>query len=319
LIGYAYAPSLRHAPRSDQWAYLAETLDQDDFLGLVTHTYSYSRTRKSFAGDTQLFRPLLFVFVAAEKAAYGTHFTLWQGTGVVLHGLVCLLLLSILCRLRAWAAPAGRSPVDWLPYALTLFFALNPTIIDQVIWTTVGGYLLFVVLLLMAVRLLLAILEGPGLPPRRDALFLGVAWLLVLLAAFTYELGQFCAVLLGLVLAVDAILRKRRRRAALLFGLFLAVAMIYQAANAFDRWHQQGNYEDDLSPVEVVDRLFTERTPYHCARPGIIPDVVRPAPLPGNPRAAAADCGPYLERCRLPCRHHRAGSNEHPALENLSD
>ena len=96
LVWVAYWPSLKHGPRTDQWQYLLDTLDRNDFVDLTVHTYSYSRTRCFGRGDAELFRPLLFVVLAAEKALFGTNLWMPQAVGILLHcGVTCLLLLLL--------------------------------------------------------------------------------------------------------------------------------------------------------------------------------------------------------------------------------
>jgi hypothetical protein len=263
LIGYIYAPALRHAPRADQWAYYADTLDRDSFFDLIAHTYSYNRTRIVFPGDTHLYRPLFFVVLAAQKSAFGTHFEWCEVSGIVLHCLACWLLFTILRRMRALASgpePPRFSPCDLLPYVLTVFFALNFAVVEQVIWFNIAGYLVFVILLLAALLMLLEVMAGTVPTRRRETLLVGCAWLLVLLAAFTYELGQFCAVLIGLGLAAAAARERRYRRALVQLGLFVAIAVIFQAVDQIDRWYQRGNFVDDLKTAEILDGIATPLT-----------------------------------------------------------
>src|SRR4051794_7386531 len=76
LIAYAYAPSLRHAPRADQWCLLVDTRHHHNFTDLLRHCYSYNRTRGTCPGDTDLFRPILFGLLALEKWLFGGDFVL---------------------------------------------------------------------------------------------------------------------------------------------------------------------------------------------------------------------------------------------------
>src|SRR5580704_19548061 len=67
FIWTAYAPSLKHVHRADQWNYL---VDMIPFTGLgesLEHSYSYNRTRLVAPGDVDLFRPVLFALLATEK------------------------------------------------------------------------------------------------------------------------------------------------------------------------------------------------------------------------------------------------------------
>ena len=84
-VALAYGPSLKHAPRADQWCFLVDTLDDHTFLDTFRHSYSYNRTRQVAPGDTDLFRPLLFALLSAEKAVFGGHLAGVQSVGIVLH------------------------------------------------------------------------------------------------------------------------------------------------------------------------------------------------------------------------------------------
>src|SRR3954449_4524578 len=69
-----FAPSLRHVPRADQWAFLIDAMDAKGFWELASQTWSYNRTRLICPGDTDLYRPILFLLLAAEKEAFGSDF-----------------------------------------------------------------------------------------------------------------------------------------------------------------------------------------------------------------------------------------------------
>lgn len=257
LIAYAYAPSLRHAPRSDHWCYLLITAEYDDFASLVANTWSYSRTRTLSAGDAALFRPLLFVLMAAEKAVFANHFRAWQAAGIAFHFLACGLLFSIFRRIRALSRNTDNpfSAVDLLPYGLTLFFAVNFALIEQVVFSHITGYLLFSVLVLASLRLLLEFVTDAELPRRRETWLLTAIWLLTLAASFTYELGQFCAVCIALFLAAIHVRKHRPQKAVVFFVLFSAIVVIYQSANHLDRWVRRGTFRDDLALADLLGRL----------------------------------------------------------------
>src|SRR5947209_4891627 len=78
LVWLAYAPSLQQMPRADQWCYLLDTKDCYSFGDLLRASYSYSRTRKVFPGDSELFRPVLFSLLAVEKYWLETAFAAMQ-------------------------------------------------------------------------------------------------------------------------------------------------------------------------------------------------------------------------------------------------
>ncbi|MBF0483863.1 MAG: tetratricopeptide repeat protein [Candidatus Omnitrophica bacterium] len=91
-----YTPSFFHMGRSDQENYFAETAQLNGFVQTVENTYSYSRQRIFFAGDFQMFKPLYFVLLAAEKSVFGCNPFGWQVTSVILHLLVVWQLFRLL-------------------------------------------------------------------------------------------------------------------------------------------------------------------------------------------------------------------------------
>ncbi len=273
FVAAAYGPSLKHPPRADQWCFLVDTIGDHTFLDTLRHSYSYNRTRQIAPGDTDLFRPLLFALLAAEKVAFEGDLALAQGFGVALHCAACVLLLVLLRQTASIVRPgdegaelaAGR---DHLIYATVAFFALNPCVQELVIWGHLHGYLLFLLFLLGSASCLLryAADAHDGKPAAR---YFWAGWALALLAAFTYELGQFYAVLAGMFVAVAAVPRVGPKRAACLFAAFAAVAVVYQTANRIDQHVHRGQYTpDDLHPV-MVRQAFTRATLDHSARYGV--------------------------------------------------
>src|SRR5262249_221843 len=169
---------------------------------------SSTRPRGSAPGDTDLFRPVLFALLSAEKVVFGPDLGGPQVIGILLHCIVCLLLLTLfrqIVNLCDGSSDKGESPprpiaASLFPFALTGFFALNPGVQELVIWTHLHGYLLFLVFLLGSLALLIRHASGPAAGKLRSPCLWG-SWVLALLAAFTYELGQCYAVLAGLFLA----------------------------------------------------------------------------------------------------------------------
>ncbi len=276
LIWLAYRPSLAHVPRSDQWCFLLDTIDQHDFLDTFSHSYSYNRTRQVGPGDYHLFRPGLFALLSAEKAYFGNNFAAWQWVGIVLHFLAVYLALQImLCVRRLWTA-AQEYPqqpgwfreqffLNMLPYVLALFFGLNFAVVESVIWSHINGYVLFLVFVLGALLLLLHYWAEPEAPAWRQALLLVGTWLLLLLSAFTYELGQFFAVVIGFALGLWQCRQGRFRRGVALFSLFGGLLVLYQVVNFLDQKMHPGDGPDlDLSTV--VQQVPSTQSIRHAAR-----------------------------------------------------
>jgi hypothetical protein len=269
LIWAAYAPSLRHAPRADQWCFLVDTMDQHTFPDILQHSYSYNRTRRTRPGDTDLFRPVLFALLSAEKAVFDTNLVLPQALGLVLHGTIAYLLLLLLRRIAALgrgrakasgdAGPPLFSAAGLLPYGVSLFFALNFAVQELVIWAHLHGYLLFLVFLLGSLLLLLRHVASPAGGSWKSPALWG-AWALTVLSAFTYELGQLYAVLAALFAAVAL---PRPAGVARRMGfclLFASVLPLYQGVNHLDAAAHEGQYQPDRLEAVIRSQLFTEHT-----------------------------------------------------------
>lgn len=269
FVGVAYQPSLKHPPRADQWCYLVDTAGDNTVADAVAHSYSYNRTRLTMPGDTDLFRPVLFALLAAEKVLFEGHLALYQVFGILLHTAICVLLLAVMRRGAALASgadpcAAGR---DVLLYAIVAFFALNPGVQELVIWSHLHGYLLFLVLTFGAVACGLAAVTEPD-GGRRAARAVAGAWALTFVAAFTYELGQVVALLLGGALAAALLPAWGWRRTAALCAAFAAIPTSYQVTNKADLRHHEGRYEPDNLRDQIVERAATRATLRHAARYG---------------------------------------------------
>ena len=259
MIGICFADSLRHVHRADSWWFFEDTIECTSFAETLLKTYSYPRTRQFAPGDIQLFRPLLFTFVSAELSLFGAHRTMpWQATALVLHFLATVLLLAVLVRLASPRANNDPGPRPWkayvVPFALSALFAINCSTQEQVIWTAVTGYLLFAVFLLASMCFLLGALQAPS---GRLGLWRGPlpgCWAATALAAFTYELGVFYAVLLGLVLPFCRVWHSMMARLAAA-ALFLLIPAGYLVWNEADWLQRQDYITDYLAREDLADQV----------------------------------------------------------------
>lgn len=268
-IVLAYAPSLHHPPRADQWCFLNDTTQHYELVDAVQSTYSYNRTRQTLPGDTDLFRPILFVLLAVERTLLEGDLWSTQLIGVGLHVVVCQLLLSVLRRVEGIVVPewpGGARPLtrSGLPCLMTAVFALSPNIIELVVWAHLHGYLLFLVFLLGGVNLLLRHLEGGA--GRWLSPSLWGSWALVLLSAFTYELGQLLAVFCGVAAAAATHTRAGRLRALSLMAAFFSILFLYQGANKYDQWVHRDQFMPENLHGQIVDGVLTWDTPLHAIR-----------------------------------------------------
>jgi hypothetical protein len=268
LVWLAYAPSMKQSPRADQWCYLLDTHDCDNFWDLLRASYSYSRTRKMFPMDTELYRPVLFILLAVEKYCLENNFDAIQSVGIVLHCVNIALFLGLLVRLqRLLGRPGQQSPLPrWLPHGLTCFFALNNCVPELVLWSHLHGYLLFVTIVLGSLHCLVEVLLDPELAPGRQRRLLVTAWGLILLSVFTYEMGQFYAIAVALVLGAVRLQQRRFTPALGLFGAFLAIALIYQGVNGLDKAAHAGSFTPETVKKRLLERVFSRDSGRHASR-----------------------------------------------------
>ena len=173
-----YWPSLFHIARGDQVVYLHEVAHQKDWFSLALGNYDLNRHG---AGDDILFRPLLYIFLGTEKFFFGYNFLLWQLVGIVLHLVVVYWFLKLLLKIHH-----GFSAVLW-----TAFFALFYMNMELVIWHHLSSYLIFVVLMLVALNYVYEILiDGSMLFPRLWGLIAVLAP-----ACFIYEVANLYSIL----------------------------------------------------------------------------------------------------------------------------
>jgi hypothetical protein len=253
IVFSTYHHALKHPPRDDHWAFLLDTVHEERFIPLLLQTYTYNRTREIGPGDYLLFRPGLFALLSAGKAFFGTNYAYWQGFGIALHCAVVWVFLRILLWLHQ-GYPGGSPTINRLrlilAYLLALFFAVNFAGTEMVIWCHIHGYLLFVLLVLSSLLLLLNELCGSSLPSSRNWRVAG-AFVLLLLAAFTYEIGSVYAVCVGAVLALVSAGRHKVRRGLLLFALFGAILPVYRTVD----WLDQRSHPDTRADVNVATVL----------------------------------------------------------------
>jgi hypothetical protein len=266
FVALAYWPSLEHPPRADQWGYLVDTRSDHTFLDTLRHSYSYNRTRLTYPGDTDLFRPLLFAVLAAEKAAFEGRVAAPQALGIVFHCAACVLMLVVLRQIAQIVRPSGeaRDGPERFTYATVAFFALNPCVQELVIWAHLHGYLLFLLLVLGSMSCLLR----AATDSERTARYLGAAWALALVSAFTYELGQFYALVAGICAGFVALPRFGTLRAVGLVIAFAAISAAYQTTNRIDQQFHRGSYDPENLQPQIVEQIFTPKTTVHTARYG---------------------------------------------------
>jgi hypothetical protein len=239
VIWLTYRPSLQHAARDDQWNFLAETRNQRHFKRLLREQYAYNRTSEMARGDYPLFRPVLYGLLAGEKALFGHCFIGWQAVGIAVHCAVVWLLLTLLLRLdrlgTAGSEAGGVRLRTVATYGLALFFAVDVAVMELVIYHHLTGYMVFLLFELGVMVLVVDLVANANSSSGVRLARLGGTFMLALLAAFTYEIGQFFAVFVGFLLGAAAWRGGRRWQAVAVAGLFCLVLVLFQLADRGDR------------------------------------------------------------------------------------
>ena len=276
-----YFPSINHVHRADQWNYLLDTIGERDFLRLVQNTYSYSRTRIIGPGDTALFRPVLFILLSLQKSLFGASgFKLSQVVSIFLHITITFLLFELMRQIakiskRTKVSTPTEKECNTLSIGiylfigvLCLFFSTNFAIQEMVIWNHINAYLMFYILTFCAILISLNLLESFNwLTLQKRLRVISCIYIITLISAFTYELGQVLAILLAITLGFG-IYRIRGNR---ILGLssaftFTSIPVIYQVCNKLDLWIHQGKYVKDFASGKLIKALFNQTTLEHVSR-----------------------------------------------------
>lgn len=213
-VFWAYGPSLSHAPKHDQIAYLANAAGQKDLPSLLAGTYNLNR--KSLV-DPHLFRPLLYGVLGIEFWIFRYDFELWRVTAILLHLFVVSALFWLLLSL------APRPIAFWS----AAFFSLMLTNVPMVNWEHINAYMIFASLLLLTLRGIFLYVQSAGLETRH----LPAAAFFLLCAAFIFEAGALFSFLLSLFFFGLSFRAKAFRKAAV---WFLAPFVLYFLASAVD-------------------------------------------------------------------------------------
>src|ERR1035441_6502091 len=137
------------APRADQLAYLHQVSLYTTLHDILKYAPDWNRTHS--AGDTALYRPVLYFLLGLEYGCFGYNFMLWQALAIGLHGLIALVLLATL-----WKTPLQGT--GW-PLLVTCLFAGSFLPSELVIWNHITGYVLFCLLISLSVYTLVEFFE----------------------------------------------------------------------------------------------------------------------------------------------------------------
>ena len=105
-----YFPSLFHAARPDQNAYLFESSELKSFQDNLSFAYNYTRSHLANPSEKFLFRPLYHIVLLMQRELVGYNFFIWQFFSFGLHIWVVYQFLSVLTFIfpRYFSFSSGR-------------------------------------------------------------------------------------------------------------------------------------------------------------------------------------------------------------------
>ena len=241
-----FYPALNRLPVDDQIWYLAE-LDGATSLwdGLALTDYALSRS--FFKGDELLYRPFLFAWLAVANSAFSYHYEYWNLGNLVLHVLLVISLFELLRTI---------SPSQFaLPFAL--IFSVSPTVVELVLFPHLGGCIIGLLLLAVALRYSLTLTSPSGVISYRT---LSLVVALLSLSAMFYEYLVIAPIFIAGYLVFAC--RNGSRQKLLLFSVGFAPVIIYSIAylphffQATDLLFVHGTSENRLGLYNIIAAPF---------------------------------------------------------------
>lgn len=224
------------APRADHLGYLHNMWGQNSLGDIVSGAPAWHREHSN--GDFFLFRPLLYLQLGLFYHFFGYEFALWQLAGLVLHVAIVLILHGCF-----WQTSLRGT---FWPFLLALPLAVSQFGAELVLWTHLGGYLLFVLTALASFRLLICY-------ARTQHLWCGIASLLsAFVCTFLYETGTLVCILIATWLLARACTRRPtagetgKRHDLPLAGGFLLAAVICPLWGVIDYGLRYGHLSPNL-------------------------------------------------------------------------
>lgn len=154
---------------------------------LLTAPWSAEVWRQLFDGNQALrFKPVHWLLFRGMHGAFGFQLAAWHALGLTLHALAALGFYGLLLRMIRTTQPALTSGATLAAFAGTALWALHPLRVEPVAWVTGSTYPLTTLLLIGSFYCYLRAHE-PGCGAHRS--WLGVSWVLALLAYGSYPVG----------------------------------------------------------------------------------------------------------------------------------
>lgn len=160
-------------PRSDQIAYLHQVGGFQNYWDIILNTLSWNRTQA--AGDSILFRPLLYIQLGTFYYIFNYNFIYWQIASLILH-IIVVLGIHALFRF-------GSLRSTLYPLFLSILFGVSFLGSELVLWNHISGYILFSVFLVYSVFFLVLFFDS------KQEKYAWLSLFLACLSQFTYELG----------------------------------------------------------------------------------------------------------------------------------
>ncbi len=234
-----YFPALKHLPRSDQFLFLMETVENDHLGDLIKQTYSYTRTRHYALGDENQFKPLYFGILSFEKWLYGFKFVYWQLTSLCLHVLVVWQLYKIF----SFIQPSRLAGL------VAISFSVLHISQEMVVYDHMAPYLMFMTLLLKAVWYLGRFIKGGQ---NKSSLFFKML-ICLSIACFIHEYAVVCIMVMIFALFLDRkffLKKERYKNYVNIFWLFVPIA-VYVSWSLIDYSSKVGAFSFVLSKPQA--------------------------------------------------------------------
>jgi hypothetical protein len=240
-----FAPSLNRIFVSDQVLYMAELKGSRDFSDGIA-LCDYSLVRRYTKGDELLYRPLLFVWLAAENTLFGSDHVYWNAANLVLHCVVTLLLWGLLYSIQP----------SLFSFLFALIFSLLTIQVELVIWCHLGGYLWACIWMLAG---LYCALKGSAPDATRRGMWLAGYCAAFSIGVFFYEIACIMALLTGVYVAFtlrrSSHISKPRLYAALAAPLLLYTLFYIPHFLNAPRLSYRAGFEDNGTARDAVQLI----------------------------------------------------------------
>ena len=174
-VAIIYYPTLSHVLRGETYIYYIETAEDTTASALISNWWNHESVREIAPGDTMLFRPLLYITLALEKAYFGADYFLWRLVAMLFH------MIAVICLFRLlWKIKPGI-----LATLMTGLFSTSYLALSTLLYEQISTYALFAALILTGFYYLY---QGTESGSKKDLI---IASICMMVACFFHETGIF--------------------------------------------------------------------------------------------------------------------------------